>query len=57
LNALKKFMEAQKKSTTDAQYAAHIEMLLLRIKEPEKATPAVYLDAPPGAPIGCEDLF
>ena len=57
LNALKKFLEAKKKSTTDAQYAAHIEMLLLRSKEPEKATPAVYLDAPPGAPIGCEDLF
>ena len=57
LNGLKKFMETQKKSTANAEYAAHIDMLLMRCKEPEKATPTIYLDAPPGAPIGCEDLF
>ncbi len=56
LNGLKKFMETRK-STANAEYAAHLEMLLMRYKEPEKATPAIYLDAPPGAPIGCEDLF
>ncbi|MBM3444914.1 MAG: DUF5117 domain-containing protein [Bacteroidetes bacterium] len=57
LAGLKKFLELQRKSTANPEYAAHIDMLLMRCKEPEKATPTIYLDAPPGAPIGCEDLF
>ena len=56
ITSLKKYLEIQKKNSADQQYIAHIEQLLLRAKEPEKATPAVYLDAPPGAPIGCEDM-
>ncbi|MFN4976858.1 MAG: zinc-dependent metalloprotease [Bacteroidota bacterium] len=57
LNGLKKFLEVQKKSIANPEFVAHIDVLLMRCKEPEKATPAIYLDAPPGAPIGCEDLF
>ena len=57
VNTLKKFLELQKKLSTDQHYNAHIEQLLNRSKEPEKASPAIYLDAPPGAPIGCEDIY
>ncbi|MEY2596059.1 MAG: hypothetical protein RI965_1331 [Bacteroidota bacterium] len=57
INALKKFLESQKKLSTDQQYIAHVEQLLSRSKEPEKASPTIYLDAPPGAPIGCEDIY
>ena len=57
LNALKKYLETQKKLSTDQQYLAHLEQLLSRTKEPEKASPAIYLDAPPGAPIGCEEIY
>jgi hypothetical protein len=57
LNALKKFIEVKKKATVDQQYTAHLESILNRAKEPEKANPTIYADAPPGAPIGCEDLY
>lgn len=57
LQSLKKYLEGQKKISTDQQYVSHVEHLLNRSKEPEKASPAVYADAPPGAPIGCEELY
>lgn len=51
---LKKFVENQKKTATDQQYLAHLELALERIKVPEKAKPTIHREIPPGAPIGCD---
>ena len=57
LQALKTYIENQKKTTADQLYKAHLDLLLNRCKDPEKANPTIYADAPPGAPIGCEDMY
>ncbi|MFT3825970.1 MAG: zinc-dependent metalloprotease [Chitinophagaceae bacterium] len=56
---LKKFIEAKKKTVTDSQYLAHLELALERMKAPDKAKPTVHREIPPGAPIGCdwEEVF
>jgi hypothetical protein len=51
---LKSFITAQKKNTTDAAYAGHLELALERMKAPEKAKPTLHKEMPPGAPIGCD---
>jgi hypothetical protein len=53
---LKTFLETQKKTEQDAVVSAHLNLLLERFKSPEKAKPTLHAAAPPGAPIGCEDL-
>ena len=57
LQSLKDFIQKQKKTVVNQQYLSHLELLLTRSKEPEKANPTIYADAPPGAPIGCEDMY
>lgn len=50
---LKSFIEAQMKNTNSNDYTAHLMLALERMKSPEKATPTIYKEMPPGAPIGC----
>lgn len=50
---LKSFIEAQLKNTNSNGYTAHLMLALERMKAPEKATPTIYKEMPPGAPIGC----
>lgn len=50
---LKSFIEAQLKKTNSNDYTAHLMLALERMKAPEKATPTIYKEMPPGAPIGC----
>ena len=51
---LKSFIETQLKSVSNSQYKAHLMLALERMKAPEKATPTVHEEMPPGAPIGCD---
>lgn len=55
LNDLKSFIESQLKKTNSNEYTAHLMLALERMKSPEKATPTIYKEMPPGAPIGCEE--
>lgn len=52
---LKIFLEETKKTTKDLMYLSHINMSIDRFKSPEKAKPTIHAQAPPGAPIGCEE--
>lgn len=52
---LKIFLEETKKTTKDLMYLSHINMAIDRFKSPEKAKPTIHAQAPPGAPIGCEE--
>lgn len=54
---LKDFITSQAKSVSDSSYAGHLKLALQRMETPEKAKPAVHKAIPPGAPIGCEELF
>jgi hypothetical protein len=54
---LKSFIETQLKTTKDESYLAHLGYALERMKAPEKATPTAHSVIPPGAPIGCEDMY
>ena len=55
VNELKIFVEEKLKSTTDAVYAGHLQLVLVRMKNPKDAKPTQqHREAPPGAPIGCE---
>ncbi len=51
---LKSFIESELKKATNDQYKAHLMLALERMKAPEKATPTVIKEIPPGAPIGCD---
>jgi Met-zincin/Domain of unknown function (DUF5117) len=51
---LKTFLEEQKKNNTDTDYLAHVELLLERLKAPDKVKPRPHKEMPPGAPIGCD---
>ena len=51
---LRSFIEAQLKKTNSNDYKAHLMLALERMKAPDKATPTIYKDMPPGAPIGCD---
>jgi hypothetical protein len=51
---LKTFIEAQLKKPNSESYKAHLMLALERMKAPEKATPTVIKEIPPGDPIGCD---
>jgi hypothetical protein len=51
---LKSFIEAQIKKATDEKYKAHLLLAIERMKAPEKASPTIHKEIPPGAPIGCD---
>jgi hypothetical protein len=53
---LKTYIAAKKPAPADTQYSAHLLLATERMKSPEKAKPTQHLVAPPGAPIGCEDI-
>lgn len=52
LEDLKSFITAQKKSSLDDSYTAHLALALERMKAPDKAKPTQHKEIPPGAPIG-----
>ena len=53
---LKTYLEAKKKTSTDATYTGSIILALERMKSPDKAKPTIHAAIPPGAPIGqCEE--
>ncbi len=54
---LKSFIATQSKTTQDETYKAHLLLAAERIKKPEEAKATTHREIPPGAPIGCEDLF
>ncbi len=54
---LKAFIESQLKTVKDESYLAHLQLALERMKAPEKASPTIHSPIPPGAPIGCEDMY
>ena len=56
LDDIKKFSEAQLKTTTDETYKAHLLLTIERLKAPEKAKPSTQHETmPPGAPIGNDE--
>jgi hypothetical protein len=54
LNDLKKYIDLQNKTATGT-YAGHLQLATERMKNPSTAKPTIHKEAPPGAPIGCED--
>jgi len=54
LSDLKKQIELQLKTSTGSA-AGHLQLALERMKNPKDAKPTLHKEAPPGAPIGCED--
>lgn len=54
LAGLKNYAESQK-ANPDPVRAAHYQLLLERMKAPDKAKPTIHAAIPPGAPIGCEE--
>lgn len=54
LSDLKKQIELQLKTATGST-AGHLQLALERMKNPKDAKPTLHKEAPPGAPIGCED--
>jgi len=52
---LKTFLEETKKTAKDPMYLSHVNNAIDRFKSPEKAKPTIHAQAPPGAPIGCEE--
>ncbi len=54
LAGLKTYAESLK-AHADPVRAAHYQLMLERIKAPEKAKPTIHAAIPPGAPIGCEE--
>jgi hypothetical protein len=57
LSDLRKWLEEQVKIAADPYEKAHWQMAIDRFKAPEKAKPTLHAIPPPGAPIGCEDLY
>lgn len=54
LNDLKKYIDLQSKTATGT-YAGHLQLATERMKNPSAAKPTIHKEAPPGAPIGCEE--
>lgn len=54
LNELKKYIDLQNKTATGT-IAGHLQLATERMKNPSAAKPTIHKEAPPGAPIGCED--
>lgn len=54
LSTLKTEMTAKEKSTPDPFWKGHYQLALQRMEKPELARPTLHVQAPPGAPIGCE---
>lgn len=54
LSDLKKQIELQLKTSTGSS-AGHLQLALERMKNPKDAKPTLHKEAPPGAPIGCEE--
>jgi hypothetical protein len=53
----RKWLEDKIKSATVAVDRAHWQLAIDRFKSPEKAKPTLHAAPPPGAPIGCEDIY
>jgi hypothetical protein len=54
IDNLKKYIEPNRKATTDIQLQGHYILALERMKAPEKAKPSQITEMPPGAPIGSD---
>jgi hypothetical protein len=54
ISDLKTFIEAELNQTISDSYKAHLMLALERMKAPEKASPTIHKEIPPGAPIGCD---
>jgi hypothetical protein len=54
INDLKKYIDLQSKTATGT-YAGHLQLATERMKNPSAAKPTIHKEAPPGAPIGCEE--
>ncbi|MCO6498163.1 MAG: zinc-dependent metalloprotease [Chitinophagaceae bacterium] len=52
---LKDFIKSKLKEDISDTYKAHLMLALERMKSPEKATPTLHSEMPPGAPIGWDD--
>jgi hypothetical protein len=55
LRELKAYLEETKKTAKEADYQAHLDYALERMKNPSAAKVAVHKELAPGAPIGCEE--
>ena len=55
LTDLKKYIDLQLKTATSATYNGHLQLAVERMKNPKDAKLTLHKEAPPGAPIGCED--
>jgi hypothetical protein len=53
LSELKKYIELQQK--TNLAMSGHYQLAIERMKNPKEAKPTLHKEAPPGAPIGCEE--
>lgn len=53
LEDLKKYVNAQLKTSSDPSYKGYLLLALERMKAPEKAKPTLHEAPPPGSPIGC----
>lgn len=53
LNDLKRYIEQQQK--INLTLSGHYQLALERMKTPKEAKPTLHKEAPPGAPIGCEE--
>ena len=57
IDELKTYALAQLKSGINPSKKGYLLMTLERIKSPEKARPSMHEVAPPGSPIGCDEMF
>lgn len=55
VNDLKDYITSTLKGNISSSWRAHLMLALERMKSPEKATPTIHEDMPPGAPIGTDD--
>jgi Met-zincin/Domain of unknown function (DUF5117) len=53
LTELKKYAELQQKA--NPALSGHYQLAIERMKQPKDAKPTLHKEAPPGAPIGCEE--
>lgn len=54
---LKTEITVKEKTATDVLWKGHYQLALQRLEKPEFAKPTVHLQAPPGAPIGCGEIY
>jgi hypothetical protein len=57
LKELKKILKTKEKDASNPFWQGHYELALERMDKPELADIKQYPEPPPGAPIGCGDLF